>query len=82
MSGERSVAQAQRELGDEFVTEYDRKDRRLRVIYDNATDRRRANPYRVTADRLPMSRPLRVRNARQKAIAKPGSRLIGLKRVQ
>jgi hypothetical protein len=26
------------ELGDEFVTEYDRKDRRLRVIYDNATE--------------------------------------------
>lgn len=24
--------------GDEFVTEYDRKDRRLRVIYDNATE--------------------------------------------
>lgn len=26
------------ELGDEFVTEYDRKDRRLRVIYDNETE--------------------------------------------
>lgn len=26
------------ELGDEFVTEYDRKDRRLRVIYDNGTE--------------------------------------------
>lgn len=26
------------DLGDEFVTEYDRKDRRLRVIYDNATE--------------------------------------------
>ena len=26
------------ELGDEFVTEYDRKDRRLRVVYDNATE--------------------------------------------
>lgn len=24
--------------GDEFVTEYDRKDRRLRVVYDNATE--------------------------------------------
>ena len=26
------------ELGDEFLTEYDRKDRRLRVIYDNETE--------------------------------------------
>ena len=26
------------ELGDEFVTEYERKDRRLRVIYDNGTE--------------------------------------------
>lgn len=26
------------ELGDEFVTEYDRKDRRTRVIYDNGTE--------------------------------------------
>ena len=26
------------DLGDEFVTEYDRKDRRLRVIYDNGTE--------------------------------------------
>lgn len=26
------------ELGDEFVTEYERKDRRLRVIYDNSTE--------------------------------------------
>jgi hypothetical protein len=26
------------EMGDEFVTEYDRRDRRLRVIYDNGTE--------------------------------------------
>lgn len=26
------------DMGDEFITEYDRKDRRLRVIYDNATE--------------------------------------------
>lgn len=26
------------DLGDEFTTEYDRKDRRLRVVYDNATE--------------------------------------------
>lgn len=26
------------EVGDEFITDYDRKDRRLRVIYDNATE--------------------------------------------
>jgi hypothetical protein len=35
------------ELGDEFVTEYDRKDRRLRVIYDSATERNvLAAPYK------------------------------------